>query len=105
MGAKIPKSIGDYVRYGFDLGVECDRCGRIAVFCAREAYAWERHLLAVQAGRRRPLFRCKCGATSISIRPVDRACRPSAMQLPPPPLRPLYILRQARLNNRLRSVK
>lgn len=104
MGAKIPKCLDDYTRWSLDVGVECKRCGRVAVFCAQTVVEWERHLKRRGGARILPQFRCRCGSTSVRLLGLDRSARPRDTDLAPPPLRPIYILREARIERSLRSI-
>jgi hypothetical protein len=85
-------SIGEYPRFGIDLGVVCKRCGRTTVFDPADVarYFYEREIprsLPVDTS----LFKCRCGSRKVKTIGVPIEWRPDP--LPPPPWRldPLYV--------------
>ncbi|MDF1506439.1 hypothetical protein [Roseisolibacter sp. H3M3-2] len=92
MGTKRPQTIGDYARFGLDVGVRCRACRRTAVFDAAEVMKffmlkkWSMKA-PVDASR----FRCACGSREVETIAVQVDCRPKPLPARVPLLTPLYV--------------
>lgn len=92
MGTKTPRTIGDYGRWGLDIGVRCRSCRRLAVFEAGEVMkhfmlkGWDLRA-PVDAGR----FRCACRSRDVETIAVQVDCRPEPLPARKAILTPIYV--------------
>ena len=92
MGVRKPKTIGDYGKWGLDIGVRCRACGRTAVFDAAEVtkfFVAKRWSLVAPVDASH--FRCACRSRDVETIAVAIESRPKPLPPRTPPLAPLYI--------------
>jgi hypothetical protein len=92
MGTKRPQTIGDYGRWGLDVGVRCRACRRTAVFDAAEVM---KHFMLKGWSLKAPVdakrFRCACGSRDVETIAVQVDCRPKPLPARVPALTPIYV--------------
>ena len=105
MGRKRVRAIGQFCWLDADVGVECLRCGRVAIFCDWEA---EKHFRergwSVDVNDAVKRFRCRCGSRDVRLQPVLISMRPQPIPVRPAALRPIYAEDARSLSRRGRSL-
>lgn len=92
MGTRTPKCVSDYPRFKADVGVRCRRCGRLAVFDAKDVMLF---FYAKRWSTSLPLdarhFRCACRSRDVETIAVPIDARPNPLPPRRPYLTPIYV--------------
>lgn len=104
MGVRVPKDLAEYPRFGIDLAIVCESCGRIVVFDAgRAAMFYFRKGVKTSVPLDTSMFVCKCGSKSVRSAGVPIESRPDPLPAAPPRLDPLYVFNEGRRRRRGRD--